>query len=171
MKCEQAQKLILKEDTGELARWQRPAMERHVERCSDCRHFRFDLHQIAETTVIMKQPAVNRLALQRLLNEARRIQAQRAVPNFGRTLREFFQPLGMPSLALRVTAMATAVILLVSGGLVCWLARDAAQQVAWDDGVDQQLAHLQDTLATLEAEAAHAGDIEAIARQLLAAEG
>lgn len=172
MKCEQIQKMILKEDAGELSRWQRSAMERHVAGCSECRHFRFDLHQIAESTVIMEQPPVDRFALQMLVNEARRVQARRAVPSFGRTIREFFQPLATPSLALRFVALTTAAILLLTGGVILLRPHDTLQ-VAWDDGVDQQLASLQDTLSTLDADTPHAtnNDVESIARQLLESEG
>lgn len=173
MKCEQVQKMILKEDAGELARWQRSAMEQHVAHCSECRHFRFDLHQIAETTVVMEQPPMDRFAMQMLVNEARRVQAKRAVPSFGKTLREFFQPLENPSLALRLVAVTTVALLLLSGGVALLRSSSEPQQVAWDDGLDQQIARLQDTVATLDAEAAHTGngDVEAIARQLLESKG
>jgi hypothetical protein len=173
MKCEQVQKWILREDAGELARWQRAAMEQHLTGCSECRHFRFDLHQIAESTVVMEQPPMDRFAMQMLVNEARRVQAKRAVPSLGRTLREFFQPLATPSLALRLVAVTTVALLLLSGSVALLRSSSAPQRVAWDDGVDQQLSYLQDTLATLDAEAAHTGngDVEAIARQLLEVEG
>ncbi|TAN38127.1 MAG: hypothetical protein EPN23_03290 [Verrucomicrobia bacterium] len=175
MKCEQVQKWILKEDAGELVRWQRSLMKRHVEQCAECRHFRFDLRQIAETTVMTPQPAVDRFAMQILLNEARRVQARREVPSLGKTLRAFFQPLETPSFGLRLAAVTTAVVLLLLTGTVALVQRHAGLRVAWDDGVDQQIERLENNIASLaqDLEGNHPGgsDEESMATQLLAVEG
>ena len=174
MKCEKIQKWILQEDAGELARWQHSLMERHVAGCTDCRHFRFDLHQIAETTVVMEQPTVDRFALQMLMNEARRVQARQAVPSLGKTIREFFQPLEMPPLALRLAAITTAAVLVLAGTVIL-IQHHNALRLAWDDGVDQQIEHLERSIASLSQDAdgnhANTSDEESIASQLLAVEG
>ena len=175
MKCEKIQKWILQEDAGELAPGQRLLMERHVAGCTECRHFRFDLHQIAETTVVMEQPAVDRFALQMLMNEARRVQARQAVPSLGKTIREFFQTLETPPFALRLAAGTTAVVLLLAGTVVLIHHHNSALRLAWDDGVDQQIEQLERSMASLSQDAddshANTSDEETIASQLLAVEG
>jgi len=70
--------------------------------------------------------------------------------------------------AFAVAAVAVALI----GGVL--LARPPSVLTAWNDGVDQQIERLQDTLVSLSADEqprAGANDIENIACELLEVEG
>ncbi|MCX7006745.1 MAG: hypothetical protein NTY53_05780 [Kiritimatiellaeota bacterium] len=170
MKCEQAKLNILKADAGELVPWLKPALQRHLGACSECRHYRDDLRQLAEATRAEPQPAVDTFAMRLLMNEAQRVSAQRQVPSLGSRVRDFFQTLEIPNLK---PALAVATALLLVGGV--WFVRQhGGTGMAWNDGVDQQLERLQDTLASFSADdLPHAGanDLENIACELLEVEG
>jgi len=170
MKCEQAKLNILRADAGELVFWRKFVLGRHLGACADCRHYRDDLRQLAEATRVEPQPAVDTFALRLIMNEAQRVSAQRGVPSIGTRLWDFFQTLEIPVLrpAFAVAAVAVALI----GGVL--LARPPSVLTAWNDGVDQQIERLQDTLVSLSADEqprAGANDIENIACELLEVEG
>ena len=170
MKCEQAKLNILKADAGELVAWQRSALARHLGACAGCRHYRDDLRQLAEATRAEPQPAVDTFALRLIMNEAQRFAAQRPAPGFGRRLLIDFQTWQSQSLK-PVLAMAAAALVLIGG---VWVTQQRATGFAWNDGVDQQLERLQDTLASFSGDdLPHAGasDLENIANELLEVEG
>ena len=170
MKCEQAKLNILKADAGELVAWQRSALARHLGACASCRHYRDDLRQLAEATRAEPQPAVDTFALQLIMNEARLCAAQRPAPGFGRRLLIDFQTWQAQSLKPAL-ALAAAALVRVGG---VWVAHQRATGFAWNDGVDQQLERLQDTLAVFSSDdLPHAGasDLENIASELLEVEG
>lgn len=170
MKCEQAKLNILRADAGELGSWRTRGLERHLGACADCRHYRDDLRQLAEATRMEPQPAVDTFALRLIMNEARRVSAQRAVPSLGTRLRDFLQTLEIPALRPAL-AVAAAVVVLAGGAL---LIRPSSALMSWNDGVDQQIERLQDSLASLSSDdQPHAGanDLENIASELLEVEG
>ncbi len=53
MQCQTWQKLILLEASGELGRWRRRRLERHLQACGDCRGFQRNLAEISR----LHQPA------------------------------------------------------------------------------------------------------------------
>jgi anti-sigma factor RsiW len=170
MKCEQAKLNILHADAGELGSWQTRVLERHLDACADCRHYRADLRQLAEAMRVEPQPAVDAFAMRLIMNEAQRVSAQRGVPSLGTRLGDFFQTLEIPGLRPALAAAAVAVVLV--GGVL--LVRQPNVLAAWNDGVDQQIERLQDTLASLSADdqpRAGANDVENIACELLEVEG
>lgn len=171
MKCEQAKLNILRADAGELVLWKQPALQRHLGACADCRHYRDDLRQISEATRAETQPAVDTFAMRLLMNEARRVTAQRRVPALGSRVWDFLRTLEIP--AIRPVAAMAAALLLLLGGM--WFVRQhGGVTLAWNDGVDQQIERLQDTLASFSADdLPHAGanDLENIACELLEVEG
>ena len=170
MKCEKAKLIILRADAGELVAWRRSALARHLGACAACRHYRDDLRQLAEATRVEPQPAVDAFALRLIMNEAQRVSARRPAPGLGRRLLGAFQAWELPSLK---PAYALAAAVLLVGGV--WLARQhGGAGMAWNDGVDQQLERLQDTLASFSADdqpRAGASELENIANELLEVEG
>ena len=170
MKCEKAKLNILRADAGELIAWRRHALARHLGTCADCRHYRDDLRQLAEATRAEPQPAVDAFALRLIMNEAQRVAAQRPLPSLGSRLLGVFQAWETPSLK---PVFAVAAALLLVGGV--WFARQhGGAGMAWNDGVDQQLERLQDTLASFSSDdLPHAGanELENIASELLEVEG
>jgi len=170
MKCEQAKLNILRADAGELVLWKQPALKRHLGDCADCRHYRDDLRQLAEATRAEPQPAVDTFAMRLIMNEAQRFSAQRSGPSFGTRVRDFFQTLEVPAFR---PALVVAVALLLVGSV--WFVRQhGGVGMVWNDGVDQQLERLQDTLAAFSQDDqphASANDLENIACELLEVEG
>jgi anti-sigma factor RsiW len=170
MKCEQAKLNILRADAGELVPWRRSALARHLGACAECRQYRDDLRQLAEATRAEPQPDMDAFALRLIMNEAERVAARRPVPGLGRRLLDLVQGWERPSLRPAYVLAAAA---LLAGGV--WLVRpQGGAGLAWNDGVDQQLERLQDTLAlfsTDDVPHARANDLENIASELLEVEG
>jgi len=170
MKCEKAKLNILRADAGDLVAWRRHALARHLGQCSDCRHYRDDLRQLAEATRAEPQPAVDAFALRLIMNEAHRVAAQRPLPGLGSRLLGVFQAWEIPSLK---PVFAVAAALLLVGG-VWYVRQHGGIGMAWNDGVDQQLERLQDTLASFSQDdvpRAGANELENIASELLEVEG
>ena len=171
MKCEQAKLNILMADAGELVPWRRSALARHLGACAECRQYRDDLRQLAEATRAEPQPAVDKFAMRLIMNEAQKVSAHRPAPSFGSRLLGVFQAWEVPSLKPAL-AVAAAALLLV--GSVWVVSQHGGVGMAWNDGVDQQLERLQDTLASFSADdLPHAGasELENIANELLEVEG
>jgi len=171
MKCNEAQLNILREHAGELVPWRRSTLHRHMAACAACRNYRTDLLQLAEAAHTAEQPPVDHFAMRMLLEAGQRTLDRRAVRSLGKRVGDFFKT-WENTLTLRpALAVATAVLLLAIG---VWLVRPhAGGNMAWNDGVDQQIEKLEASLASLEADSSRASsaDAESIASQLLNVEG
>ena len=172
MKCNEAQLNILREHAGELVPWRRSTLHRHMAACAACRNYRTDLLQLAEAAHTAEQPPVDHFAMRMLLEAGQRTLDRRAVPSLGKRIWDFFQTLEIQWPALQPALAVATVALLLAVGV--WLVRPhVGGNMAWNDGVDQQIEKLEASLASLEADSGRASsaDAESIASQLLNVEG
>ena len=69
MKCQKAEKLILLQDSGELAAPRETALSAHLRECAPCREFRHAMVESQEFYQAMEKPPAK--AVQNVLREAR----------------------------------------------------------------------------------------------------
>lgn len=69
MKCQDAEKLILLQDSGEMPKRQEHALAAHLHDCDPCRRFQYALHASQNEFEAQEEPGIK--AIQNVLREAR----------------------------------------------------------------------------------------------------
>ncbi|MEN8254538.1 MAG: hypothetical protein ABFR33_03615 [Verrucomicrobiota bacterium] len=71
MKCNDAEKLILLQDSGELAENRANALAAHLRKCAECLHFQQSIEESRLAIPAMEEPGAK--VVQKVLREARRL--------------------------------------------------------------------------------------------------
>jgi hypothetical protein len=182
MKCESIRKKLLLAQSGELSRFGRLGLARHLRGCAHCRRFDQELNRVtAALRTPRVVPDVGPVVLERLRVAARKQTSRRELIR----IRPGREPL---SVTLRPMTIYSALCILLLTGF--WLAIRPAlhqPQVArtepipavsgdWDTAnIDIQIEDLSDRLDVAAADedllSAETEDIDSIARKLLKLEG
>jgi len=167
MKCKLAQYQLMLDQAGEQPAWQRRRLERHLSRCAACRAWSAEWQALTLATRAATPP-LTAATRQRILDAGRHALAEQGVPvqaeganahlspSSGRASR--FRRLDLPAFTYWRPALAAAAVLLLlvggfrlstrppAGGIVNWLT-GSHRNTAWEEGVDQQLEQMGETLA------------------------
>jgi anti-sigma factor RsiW len=186
MKCDGSHKKMLLAQSGELPRLGRWQLDRHLSACPLCRRYAEEIGWIAQTArrhLIAADPEPE--TVEAVLRAGRK--------ESSRSFEHRFRPSREPLLhTVRYAILYASLAVLLVTGLVLITrparrmdvaslpGRERTEQAAgWDDGIDEQIAELGESIATVSTESwgdsistsTENGDVDSIARELLELEG
>ena len=186
MKCTTYRNYILLRHSGELGSLRRSLLARHLSRCAACRAYAEDA-ALVMTSARQQVADVSPAAIEAVLSFARKAHSRSEEIRF-RPSREPLLRQWRPALVYAGFSVLLLIAFVTVLSPVLQTRRDVAkhasgigtENLAWDDGMDEELSELSGLMATVSAdwgngESSAAGseieDIERLARELLELEG